>query len=1114
MPLKIRGGVTAALSTDKQSYETGERIKVNLKLSNSGSKDAVIESAEIKVPAGYSLISQKEEFGTVAAGESAEKTFEYAVADPEYTFAAKQKVDVSKLFKAAGSGKYKISSKIGKVSKKGILTCKKPGTATITAGSGESIKIRIEKPTVTKKATASDSTKDANDFISGLENVGVTKWTSSKTSVASVDEKTGEIKVASSGKTKLTALFGEGKNAAKYVVKLSVPKGFTPSGKASTASDDAENADAENTGSSSVTVKINGVKQTLSASVKYSYSEINNEESDPNPEEIRGLNVSEREVNINSENTVTFTVNVPGSDSPAVVLKKEDGTEVGHMSDKGDEGDTAAGDGVYSCEVKLNEKERGEQKYYAEKNGTVRSGKVSVFFFSEISSEEKTALDGKISEISGLESAEEVKKTLEADENMKVTVFDSDKVGYETSSGIKGVWEKAPEVAADGNAKTAKGNAEIPEISEIDDSAEIAAADGDIALNGGNDAAGDSGTSVYRSAEVIRPFHGTWLSYNNFAEQAGNLTGYDPGLIDDENADLAAFKNLNGYSMVFIDSHGFVDNDGNAYIVTGQSFNPDNIDSDNTGVTSADLQSGRVVLYGSQGNYAIGAKWFSRYYGLESLSGTSFFLGSCYSSKDDAIPTALINRGARGVFGFDKPVSVEYCNKNLATVVSALKGGCGEQAAFDKAVQDNGVSDANMTTIPDARFTYKPGETAESDEGWITGQVYDFNSNEPVTAAVVSVLKEDGTPAAEAYVNMSGSFRLRLKAGTYTIKVSAPGYVTDERNGVEVSSGQTIPLADFSMLPAGEGTTAISGTIDDAATSAAIAGAVIKFHLGNNNRTGELLKDASGHEVVLNTDEYGNYSYDSLPYGYYTMEVSYPDYITGYINITAGGETLSRDYSMSTGLKDGEMRVVLWWNEDPRDPDSHMVGPTPGGKIFHTWFSDLHAEEGGERIADLDRDDTTSYGPETTTVRKMTDGRYYFFVHHYAGDKSLTESGAWIEVYIGTELRATYHAPVNQSKNAIYWNVFTYDKETDTLSEVGTITDVPQTGDTGINSYDVDDELDDYYDEDEYDEEPDNYEVGAASVSAGEKASSAVKSESYLQNAKAKDGDFVYSRQD
>lgn len=56
------------------------------------------------------------------------------------------------------------------------------------------------------------------------------------------------------------------------------------------------------------------------------------------------------------------------------------------------------------------------------------------------------------------------------------------------------------------------------------------------------------------------------------------------------------------------------------------------------------------------------------------------------------------------------------------------------------------------------------------------------------------------------------------------------------------------------------------------------------------------------------------------------------------------------------------LRVVLTWGKTPEDLDSHMI--FPGNNIF---FGNQKGTD-----AELDVDDTDSYGPETITLQKST----------------------------------------------------------------------------------------------------------------------------------------------
>ena len=155
---------------------------------------------------------------------------------------AKQKYDVSdflSLPNTASKKKYVTSSKsVASVSSKGQVKAKKAGSSVITGqymtGSAKdwtiinnSIEIDVEKPVVTKKYTASSlGSVSGNDLYQGTS-IPPTSWESSKPNVAAVDRDTGEINILSSGTSKISIIWGEGKDAAKYKVTIKVPKGLS-----------------------------------------------------------------------------------------------------------------------------------------------------------------------------------------------------------------------------------------------------------------------------------------------------------------------------------------------------------------------------------------------------------------------------------------------------------------------------------------------------------------------------------------------------------------------------------------------------------------------------------------------------------------------------------------------------------------------------------------------------------------------------------------------------------------------------------------------------------------------------------------------------------------------
>ncbi|ALS25414.1 SLH domain-containing protein [Paenibacillus naphthalenovorans] len=198
-----------------------------------------------------------------------------------------------------------------------------------------------------------------------------------------------------------------------------------------------------------------------------------------------------------------------------------------------------------------------------------------------------------------------------------------------------------------------------------------------------------------------------------------------------------------------------------------------------------------------------------------------------------------------------------------------------------------------------------------------------------------------------------------------------------------------------------------------------VAGMTIHFRRGLDNKDGTIV-------ATVVTDSNGRYSVD-LPPGIYTGELSKPGFITTYL-VGVSASNVRNTNENATAIRVAaahEIRIVLTWGERPRDLDSHLVGPIPNGGVFHTWYADRIHSVSGAVYADLDHDDVTSYGPETTTIRQLVDGTYRFYVHNFSGETNMRESGAHIEVYVGatTTPAKTYDIPTGAGSE-LYWTVF------------------------------------------------------------------------------------------
>jgi len=173
------------------------------------------------------------------------------------------------------------------------------------------------------------------------------------------------------------------------------------------------------------------------------------------------------------------------------------------------------------------------------------------------------------------------------------------------------------------------------------------------------------------------------------------------------------------------------------------------------------------------------------------------------------------------------------------------------------------------------------------------------------------------------------------------------------------------------------------------------------------------------------TDAQGNYTLQLMP-GSHTLTFEKDGYIrtTADVRITQGGDA-QRDCSMSRELSSNEFRVVLTWGSAPSDLDSHLRGASARGREYHVSYKDIKPADANNE-AQLDVDDTTSYGPETTTFTVTNNSTYVYYVHDFTNRQNsratgLQNSSAKVEVYSGNEQIAVYTVPSGTGR---YWEVF------------------------------------------------------------------------------------------
>ena len=300
--------------------------------------------------------------------------------------------------------------------------------------------------------------------------------------------------------------------------------------------------------------------------------------------------------------------------------------------------------------------------------------------------------------------------------------------------------------------------------------------------------------------------------------------------------------------------------------------------------------------------------------------------------------------------------------------------------------------------------------------------------------------REEGTETERIlYTDVFGKYSTKnLQDGTYEITVSATSYQTYKVAEVLVQNSEIRYVEDIYMVERHDdfNTGSVEGTITDAVTGDGITETAYIVRKGWNNQTGDSVTEG----VFENAD----YTL-SMENGNYTLEISKEGYVTNYKNITVAGDQIETANIVlvpgdGDGETAGELRIVLTWGEEPWDLDSHLACYS-SDKPYHIWFGQTDFE--GNSVGNLDVDDTSSYGPETITVRNVkADEKFSYFVHDYTNSYSevaneMSLSGAKVQVYLEGKNIATYTIPTNQP--GTLWHVFDFDGATKTIKSVNTL---------------------------------------------------------------------------
>ena len=714
-----------ALNKTKLTLYVGEAYQ--LKLSNT-------KAAKVKWSTSNKKIVTVDKKGKVTAKKKGSAKVTAKVGKKSYTckvtIKVKPKLNKTKLTLITGE-KYQLklsnvkassvkwltsNKKIVTVDKKGKVTAKKKGSATITVkAEGKSYKCKI----TVKNAPAISKTKieiyDGYSYQLKLNNVSATDvtWSTSNKNIATVD-KDGKVTGVKAGTATITAKAGKKSYKCKVTVKsvaLKTTEIVIYIGKAQKLELNKGNIkNASTSDETVVTVTTDGTVTavgygeaviTITSDLNKTYTCKVKVYVEGTPATTMSTFLAKKECNSEKESYVYIYATFNGVVGD-VGLYDAKGNFLMYFFDDGkygSSGDDLQGDGVYSTKYYTTWLVEGVNTLYAKANvnGKVLTSKIELnnvisFTSGELSSlmsaKEKLTNDLFFYGFSDLpfDRRKEIADTILADLETE-GLIKKDSVYYDDTSKCYTFLYSA-------------GVAGMVLIDDIDESGyeTNSGASANNVLHIGN-------ACILDAFLDDAPDNYLWFRNNFYRELEEN---WDQKGLDTNGAiasNVEAFKNIGYYDLILISGHG-------AY----GTYKAGTLNAKNTGVSaliltdevtriksgsySSDLKNHRVsIVSNSSGSfYAITPKFFEFYYGTDGLEGKFVFAENCsvYGHNrvvDTAMADAIIGAGAESFVGFHNDVMARYSREFMQVYVDHLILGKTAGEAFNAAISTKGAND-------------------------------------------------------------------------------------------------------------------------------------------------------------------------------------------------------------------------------------------------------------------------------------------------------------------------------------------------------------------------------------------------------------------------------------
>lgn len=516
---------------------------------------------------------------------------------------------------------------------------------------------------------------------------------------------------------------------------------------------------------------------------------------------------------------ITFTVNAKNADK--VNLCKGTGEVLAEMHDDGKNGDTIAGDGIYTYELKVNYS-KSKVDFFA-KSGDVCSNKDQVSFVEAFTSDT-------------LDLIEEIYKE-----------FDRVNSEYCESNGCMSISHR--ENALDDIEKyvcTLKVSKKIKEYTKSDSSIGIELWNGmlilynpqiDGMLSGGN----DTNITIYTfQPEADWEDNETRIeSYIDFpdgikkhsellptaakqiANEYSNCSYSEQWSTKNKDISLEDIQKIGKNQIVLIEGHGsWVENIQSGTINTNIKINREELDcqSSKVNLELCDALSSKELLATDSQVVAITGKYIEHH--CKDMDNTYIYLLQCHSGQGEhPLAESFIKKGAAAVIGNNESVMALY-SSTMAYTTTKLLAECNPKTdecytlgeALEKAKDLYGKNDGKYRKYLDEQ-KYDSGEFSKkaepilfgdenyrlevkkSEANCLKGYVYESDDDgniqirNPIVGAKIQLIANDGSDLlnSECKTDDTGYYKIDVpKSGSYTLKITKEGYADYVKNDLKI----------------------------------------------------------------------------------------------------------------------------------------------------------------------------------------------------------------------------------------------------------------------------------------------------------------------------------------